>query len=81
MGAGALVLAALAGAPVDRIVVEDPRIAHPTTRVRERMGRMRAREVALWQQDPARMRAELVRACPRWSDTERAAAAADQQRS
>lgn len=76
MGAGALALAALDGAPVDRLVLEDPRIAHPTTAARARMGRMRARELRVWREHPERARAELDAALPGWPAAEVEAAAA-----
>lgn len=75
MGAGALLLAALAGAPVRRVVLEDPRIAHERTRTRVRLGRMRARAVQQWQDDPELARQDLERSLPGWSATELDAAA------
>lgn len=80
MGAGALALAVADGAPAAALVLEDPRVAHESTPVRARMGRMRAREVALWHEDPASQLARLRADCPGWSDAEVLACAAARPR-
>lgn len=80
MGAGALALSVADGAPAAALVLEDPRIAHESTPVRARMGRMRAREVALWHDDPAGQLARLRADCPGWSNAEVEACASARSR-